>query len=132
MGQIGNFGSLITFETNDRRILTFSGMKKEASAGVTEHQRFLQKPLTEFTGPKLSTVSFSITLNAMHGVKPRATMEAIEKAIEEGQTELLVIGGRQVGTGKWIITSMSESWEHMYNGGELVAASVSLNLQEYF
>lgn len=132
MGLIGNLGSIITFETSDRRILTFKSFKKEVSANYTEHNRFSQKPQSEFTGAGLATVSFDITLNASFGVKPRAVMEAIEQAVETGRAETLVIGGRQIGTGKWVITSMSESWDYMYAGGELVAAKMSLTLKEYF
>ena len=131
MGQIGNFGSLIVFETSDRRILTFSGFNKQVGANYAEHTRFTKKPLLEFTGPQLATVSFTVTLNALHGVRPRATMEAIEEAIEAGRAEVLVIGGRAIGQYKWVITSMSESWDYVYNGGELVAAKMDISLKEY-
>lgn len=132
MGQIGNFGSLITFETRDTRILTFSGFKHEVSAGTSQHTRFGQKPAVEFTGPQLGTVSFEIILNASHGVKPRATLTALEEAVESGYTGILVIGGKQVGTGEWMITNLSESWDYLYDGGELVSAKANITLQEYF
>lgn len=132
MGQIGNFGSLITFETRDTRILTFSGFKHDVSAGTSQHTRFGQKPQVEFTGPQLGTVSFEITLNAAHGVRPRAMLATLEEAVESGYTGMLVIGGKQIGTGEWMITGLSESWDYLYDGGELVSAKANITLQEYF
>ena len=37
MGMVGNFGSRITFQTSDQRILTFSGMTQKVSGKYAKH-----------------------------------------------------------------------------------------------
>ena len=94
-------------------------------------ERIGQKPLSEFNGPDLQTVSFDITLDASLGVKPRYLLGVLERMVETGEVNTLVIGKKKVGKNKWVITKSSEAWEVVLRGGELYRASVSLTLQEY-
>lgn len=128
---IGNFGKLITFETNDKRILSPKNFKREVSGRWAEHERIGKVPLRQFLGPENAKVTFTITLDARHGVKPRKTMSKIEKYIKKGTAENLVIGGTKVGKTKMTINSMSESWDEIWNKGELVRASVDLTFEDY-
>lgn len=131
MGKIGNLGKLIVFEVSTNRVLTFSGMTQSVKGRWTVQNPILGKPYPEFLGPGQRTISLSIFLSAMHGVRPRKTMERIERAIESGTPYRLVIGGRKVGANQWVITDMSEAWGEIIRGGKLVSASLTLNLSEY-
>lgn len=131
MAKIGNFGKLIVFETSDSRVLNFNDFQKTVSANWGKHDRIGKKPLSEFLNPELQTLTFTITLNAQHGVRPRKTMESIENAIEKGQVESLVIGAAKVGKNKWKITQMTEAWDTVMNKGELLKATLNLSLEEY-
>lgn len=131
MGKIGNFGKLIVFETSDAKILNFNNFQKTVSGNWGTHDRIGKKPQSEFLGAGLSGVTFDISLNAQHGVRPRNTIKALEKAVEKGQVEYLVIGGAKVGSNKWKITQMTESWNMIMSGGELQAAMVTVTLEEY-
>lgn len=131
MGKIGNFGKLIVFETSDQKILTFNDFQKTVKGSWANHERFGKKSQSEFLGPDLATVTFKIVLSAAHGIRPRTTIEAIENAVETGQVEYLVIGSKNVGSGKWKITQVSESWSTIYTGGELARAELDLTLEEY-
>lgn len=131
MAKIGNFGKLIVFSVSNKKILTFEKLSQSITGKWNNHARIGNKPKSEFLGADLRSVSFTITLHAQHGVKPRKTMEAIEKAIETGRVEKLVIGGKAVGTNKWKITNMSESWDVVLSKGELAKATLSLTLEEY-
>ena len=82
-------------------------------------------------GPDADETSCTITLSAEHGVKPRETIERIEKAVKNGETEYLVIGGKKVGSNKTYISSMSEEWDTIWNKGELVKAKINLTFAEY-
>lgn len=130
MGKIGNFGNSIVFETSDRRILTFSGFTQKVSAQWSSHKIIGQKSRSEFNGPELRNVSFTVVVDASLGVCPRSIIEGIERAIEIGIVDYLVIGGRLVGT-RWLIKSMSEKWDELYSQGELVRATLNLSLEEY-
>lgn len=131
MGQIGNLGSLIVFEVSTSKVLTFNRMTQSVKGRWTVQNPILGKPYPEFLGPAQRTASFPIFLSAMHGVRPRETMERIERAIENGIPYSLVIGGKKVGNYQWVITDMSESWGELIQGGMLVSASLTLNLAEY-
>lgn len=130
MGRIGNFGNHIIFETSDRKILTFSGFAQKVSAQWSSHNIIGQRSRSEFNGPALRNVSFTIVVDATLGVKPRYIIESIERAVEQGIVDYLVIGGKLIGT-KWTINSMSERWDEIYSGGELAKATLNLSLEEY-
>lgn len=128
---IGNFGKLITFETNDKRILSPQNFKREVSGRWAAHSRIGKKPLRQFLGADTDKVTFTIKVDARHGVKPRKTIDKIEKYIRNGTPGSLVIGGKKVGSSKMTINSMSETWDEIWNRGELVRASLDLTLEEY-
>ncbi|RDY26744.1 phage tail protein [Lachnotalea glycerini] len=128
---IGNLGKLITFQTSDQRILTFSDMQQNVSGRWSTHNRIMRKPFGEFNGAELRSITFTINLDAMLGVRPRKTLEQIEKAVENGLTYPLIIGGKKVGKNKWAITKLSEKWDVIYQKGELAKATLNLSLTEY-
>ena len=82
-------------------------------------------------GPDLDQVTFTITINAEHGVKPRKTVENIEKLIRTGKPQTVVIGKKKVGSHKYAITEISESWETILNEGEVVKIVCDITLEEY-
>jgi hypothetical protein len=128
---IGSIGKLITFETSDKRILSPQGIKKEVSGRWATHSRIGKKPLRQFLGPDTETVSFSIVLDARHGVKPRQTLTAIEKDIRKGTPRTIAIGGKKVIPNKITINSISETYDEVWNRGELVRAKAELTIEEY-
>jgi hypothetical protein len=128
---IGNLGKLITFKTSDKRILTFSNLQQTVSGRWSTHERIMRKPLSEFNGADLRSITFTIQLDAMLGVRPRKTLEKIEKSVENGLTYPMVIGGKKIGKNKWAITKISEKWNVIYNKGELAKATLDISLTEY-
>lgn len=127
---IGLLGSL-RFRVNDNKVFTFNNMKREVSASWNTMERIGQKPISEFSGPNLQTISLDITLDASLGVRPRQLLEILERMTETGQANELVIGRKMVGKNKWVITKCSQAWDVILRGGELYRANVSLSLQEY-
>ncbi len=131
MGVVGNFGSRIVFETSDRKILTFSGMTQKISGKYAKHSVTGQKDRPEFTGPGNRSVSFKIMLDVTLGIRPREIMERIEEAVENGETEYLVIGGRPVSGNKFYISSVSEVFDVVMSHGEIARATVNISMEEY-
>lgn len=127
----GQFGAFLTFETSDRRILNFQDFKQKSSATWAEHKRPGSKPAAEFICPDYREVTFTIELNAAHGVRPRAEMEFMETVVEQGAIAPLVIAGRRVSDCNWRMTDLSEAWDRMYNQGQLVYAKMDITLKEY-
>jgi len=129
---VGNWGSEITFEVSDKKVLTFAEMKRTVSGRYKQHPIIGKKPKSEFAGPEAAQIELSgVVLSAEHGVKPLKTLKKLEKAVEKGKAEYLFIGGKKIGKNKFVITSMSEAWEQIWNKGELARASVDLSLVEY-
>lgn len=131
MAQIGNLGKLIVFEVSSKKVLTFGKMTKTVKGRWTSHAVIGNKPVSEFLGPDQGNISFPIFLTVNHGVRPRTTIEKIEKAIESGTPLSFVIGGKKVGSNQWVITDMSETWDEIIQDGRLVSAHLTLNLAEY-
>jgi len=129
-GGLGAFGKTIVFEVNDRRIMAPQDVKREISGRWKTHEIVSKRPKMEFLGPDLAETKMKIVLSAEHGAKPRKTLESIEKAVNEGTTDWLVIGGKILGSQKVAITSCSEAWDTIYNQGELVKATVEITLKE--
>ena len=90
---IGTLGRKIIFEVSDNRVLTFESMSREVSGRWTEHEVLGVKPKAEFLGPGLQTISLTIHLSAALGVKPRRILDMVERMVERGSAEYLVIGG---------------------------------------
>lgn len=131
MGMVGNFGSRITFQTSDQRILTFSGMTQKVSGKYAKHSVQGQKDRPEFTGPGNRSVTFKMILNVMLGIRPREVMSSIEAAVESGEAEYLVIGGRPVGNNRFYISSVSEAYDVVLAGGEIASATLNVTMEEY-
>ena len=131
MGVVGNFGSRIVFETSDRKILTFSGMTQKISGKYAKHSVTGQKDRPEFTGPGNRSVSFKIMLDVTLGIRPREIMERNEEAVENGETEYMVIGGRPVSGNKFYISSVSEVFDVVMSHGEIARATVNISMEEY-
>lgn len=131
MAKIGNFGKSLIFETSDKKILQPKGLKREVSGRWAVHSRIGKRPLKQFLGPEADSVTFRVELDARHGIKPRKTLEKIERCIRKGTPEKLAIGGKMVGKNRMVITKASETWDEVWNRGELVRASIDLTLEEY-
>ncbi len=131
MGKIGNLGRLIVFEVSSERVLTFGRMTQNVKGRWSVHEPILGKPYPEFLGPGQRSISFPVHLSAMHGVKPRETMERIEEAVERGTPYTLVIGSKKVGDHQWVVESMDEIWGEIIRDGDLLSANLTLNLSEY-
>ena len=131
MASIGHIGKKIVFETSDAKIFNFSKMQRTVKGRWASHSRVGKKPRKQFLGPDLDQVTFTITIKAEHGVKPRKTVENIEKLIRTGKPQTVVIGKKKVGSHKYAITEISESWETILNEGEVVKIVCDITLEEY-
>lgn len=131
MGLVGNFGSSIVFETSDQRILTFSDMSRKISGKYAKHSVIGQKDRPEFTGPGNWNVSFKMLLDVSMGIRPGDIMKCIESAVESGEAEYLVIGGKLVGENKFYISSVSEAMDVVMSGGEIARATLNISMEEY-
>lgn len=131
-GKLASFGPVLVFEVNDRKVLPAKNWKRTQNGRWATHEILGKVPRSEFLGPDIGETTFTVTLSAEHGVSPRAMIAKIERLIRNGNAEYLVLGGKIYGWGhKWVLTGASESWNRIYNKGELVQASLDLTFKEY-
>ena len=131
MAVIGTLGPKIIFQVSDRKALILQSMSRDTKGRWTTHTTIGTKPKSEFLGPDLQSVKISIYLSSNLGVHPRTILESIERMVESGAAEYLIIGGRPVGRRPFKLVSSSETWDKIYHRGELAKAKVSLSLEEY-
>ena len=131
MGKIGSFGDVIKFEVNADKILTPKDIKKTVAGRWTSHNIPNKRPKLEFQGPDSTEVTLTVILDAQHGVKPRSTLNKLEKAVRKGTIAFLSIGGKLASDNKMVLQSVSEEWDCVYSKGELVRAKVNLTFTEY-
>ena len=131
MAVVGTLGRKIIFEVSDDKALLLQNMTRNISGRWTTHTTFGSKPKAEFLGPENTAVSITIYLSSNLGVRPRAVLDAVKAMVEHGTAEYLVIGGKPVGSNPFRLVSSSESWDKIYNRGELAKATLSISLEEY-
>ena len=127
---LGFYGDIV-FETSDSRILNFINFTRSASSRWANHEVIQKKPASEFLGPNLDNISFTIHLSGRHGVKPREEMDKWLIKCRAGTVDTLVIGNKGIGVDKWKVVSVSQMWNVILNKGEVYSANVDIELEEY-
>ena len=131
MAKIGNLGNLIVFEVSSKKVLTFNNMQQTVSGRWAQHEPIGGKPVSEFLGPGQRKITLQIFISAMHGVKPRKTIEKLETAAENGEHYPFIVGEKKIGKNEWVVESISETWGETISGGKLLSAHLTLTLSEY-
>lgn len=127
---IGYFGDIV-FEVSDEKIYTFNGFKLEASARFSAHEIIGAKPKTEFIAPNLKTISLTINLIGNYGITPMEEMQKWISLVEAGEADYLVIGWDVLGDDRWIVKSVSETWNTIFSEGELFSGKIDVTFEEY-
>ena len=130
MAKIGNWGSHLKFETSDERILTFDGFKRNFGVRTATHMPIGAKPMIEFVGNELQTITFTITVNAQRGISPKKIERKLINCISSGVIAPLVIGRRSICT-KAMLTGVSEAFGVVLKRGELCTAQFDITMTEY-
>ena len=130
MAKIGSFGSLV-FSVSDNTVKTCDQIAWKNSAKYATHDRHIKADLLEFLGPEPGTISFKMVFAVMHGNNPLKEVKKINKMVNKGITERLVIGGKVYGSYKWVILSTSNTMKRYDNKGNCWAAVVDVSMKEY-
>lgn len=124
---IGSLGDVI-FTSSTERVLTFRAFERAGGPRVEEHAVIGRKPVLEVVGPGLSSIGFSIRMDAFLGVDPSRELGKLREALEAGEALPLSIGGEYLG--RWLITEASETHTRHDGKGGVLVAEVSLSLLE--
>ena len=129
MAKIGNWGSYLKFSTNDNRILTFTDFRRKISARTAKHSIIGTKPRLEYLGKDLESITFTIELNAMLGVKPYKEEQRLIRKV--GYVAPLVIGGKKI-CSKAMLTGLSDAYGIILKRGEIFSMKIDVNMTEYY
>lgn len=127
MAKIGNWGRYLKFQTDDSRILNFDGFRRKVSARVGKHNLISRRPVLEYLGPDLQSITFKIELNAMVGVRPRKEEEKLLKKI--GYVAPLVIGGKKI-CSRAMLTGVGSAYNIVLGKGEVLSISLDVTMTE--
>jgi hypothetical protein len=101
------------------------------SARYATHQRHLTNALTEFTGIDPDTMSFDMFLSINLGVDVMAELVKVWTYEREGTAVPLAIGEKAYGKYRWCIKNHRIGMQDFDRKGNLLTATVSVNLLEY-
>lgn len=130
MAEIGTLGEVV-FTVSYDLVRTFQDYKRNSSARLQTHEIIGKKPVTEFLGPGLDSISFAIDLSAFKGVNPKEEAEKLRKIMQNGEYVNLVIAGSPVSNNKWVIESINESVSARDGKGNIIRAKVDVTIHEY-
>lgn len=125
---IGSYAG-ISFTVSEDKVQTFQEMSRETASRWNTHEVIGAKPKQEFLGPDLDSMSFTMKLSAWRGVSPLQLAERLRQFCSKGEYDNLIVGGRNFG--KYLIESVSETYDTVSGRGEVLQASVDVSLKEY-
>lgn len=127
---VGVLGEIL-FEVSENQILTPDNIQWSGAARYGVHDRHLNNALTEFTGRDPDTISFDIYLSAALGVNPMRTIWKLFDYERSGIALALTIGDHGYGRYLWNIINHTTKIQHTDGAGNIISATITLNLQEY-
>jgi len=130
MNKLGSLGPVV-FVVSPTAIRTIENFNRSSAGRWAQHDILGQKPKKEFMGPGADTVSFSVRFAVDWGLNPRKELDQLTKLERAGKAMPLVIGGKGVGVGLWVITDLSQDWSTLDGAGNIIEAQVALTLGEY-
>ena len=131
IGAIGTrrFNDVILFGVSPERILTFRDMIQRSSVRFARNEILLRKPISQYIGPSLDTISLKIALDIQYGVNPREEYEKLSRIQREGSIVSIIIGKKVYGSFRWRIVDLSIPEEH--NRGFVRRSEITVSFEEY-
>lgn len=119
----------ITFEVSADRIRTWQEARRTGAARWAKLDIYGRKPLKEFLGPGLDTITLSVRLDIARGVVPRDELRQMRQQRDKGNVLQFSVGGELVGD--FTLESIEEEWTRTNAAGVITVAQVHLQLEEY-
>lgn len=134
MGNVGTFGDISFYVKSKKgkgKMIGLSDIVLNSTAEYEEHQRNGKKSILEFISPGLSELTFNVYANAQYGAKPLTIQTKLTKYMKNGTPKNFILGGKKIGTNKWVITSVASTYTVVFRDGRPVAIQFAVSLKEY-
>ena len=129
--RLGTLGDISFRVSGYNDIFTYDNYSRNAEVRMASHEIIGEKAVTEYLGPGLQGISFTIKLNAQWGVNPLTEIERLIDYCESGTVLTFTMGGKRVGRYKWLIESVESSAKYYDNMGNILSADAAVKLKEY-
>lgn len=130
MATIGSYLDVV-FEVSNRRINTFNNLTRSADARYEKHAVKHQKPLLEFEGPDVESVSIDVKLRVDFGINPLKELEKWKKAWRTGKRSIFLIGNKPLSNNAFVISKITENHKSYDGKGNVLAIDLNIELIEY-
>lgn len=130
MSRVGRFGRL-RFRVSHSQILTFKNLQLSQSIKTAEHDIIDAKPKLEITGKNLDEATMDIELCSYLNISPKKQLKTMQRMMESGETNYLIVGTTKVIKRPCIITSIQSSWEDILGRGRVSKIVVNVTFREY-
>ena len=127
---IGYMGDIV-FVVSSEYMITPMDYERESAGRWTEHDLLMRKPVSQFGGPGLEKLSFSIILDAAHGIDVAKQLMKLRVMRDTGAVFPLIIGGKPVTQSYWRLDSIKETGHYWTADGRLLQCTPALTLTEY-
>lgn len=134
MGKVGSLGKIKFYVKSIKgrpEILSFSGMTRESSVRYEEHPVGGKKALLEFIAPQPDQISLTIVARTEFGVAPHDIQKQLHTCMNKGTACTFMLGGKRIGSYKWVITNLSDSYQTICRNGKVTEMHFSVTLKEY-
>lgn len=133
IGAIGSksIDDVIIFEVSDSKILNFTDFTRSNKVRFSKNDVLQRKPVSEYIGSDLDTISFKMELKAEKGVNPRNEVDKLMYLHRDGTIISIIIGGKAFGVYRWRIVDISIAFERIDNQGNCISATCDISLEEY-
>jgi phage protein U len=111
------------------KVRTFTGLERGLSVRWAKHDLIGQKPVLEFVGGELNSVSFKMRFDISLGIAPKDGMDRLRRIMEDKLYKTLIIGGENLG--RYVIESITEERRYHAGDGLCLVAEATVSLTEW-
>lgn len=133
MAQIGHFGAVkfyVSLKGGRPDILSFSDANWRSSINVEEHRRQGKKPILEVVDRNSDEFTMNVYVSAFQQQSPMMIVEELRKYCLYFKEYPLSIGGKRIGSHKFIIIDVSNDMKKFYKNGKLLVVEISVTFKE--
>lgn len=134
MGEVGSLGKIKFYvrETDGTpKILSFTDMTRESSARYEEHPVNGKKAFLEFVSPQPDQITMTIVAKKELGASPYKVQKQLHDYLNKGTVCTFMVGGRRIGSYKWVITNLSDAYQTVCMNGSVTEMRFTVTLKEY-
>lgn len=128
MASLGSLGEL-PFICSQEKVRTFSELNRELSVRWAKHDLIGQKPVLEWVGEELNSVSLKMRFDVSLGIAPKDGLDRLKRMMENKLYKTLIVGGENLG--RYVIESISEERRFHAGDGVCLVAEATVNLTEW-